>query len=239
MKLVMFDIDGTLTRTTQADETCFVQGLHEVFGLSDINTDWASYPHCSDSGILETLFQQRIGRSPLPGEISTFQAHFVSLLAAATAVQPFNPIAGAQKFLEGLMGQPGCAVSLASGAWECSARFKLASARLDFAQLPAAFSDDAHARETIMQTSRVRAAQLHRRDSFEAVIYVGDGVWDARAARNLGFPFIGISCDAAKVEKLYAEGARHVFPDYLDVDSFIGAIDDTNQAPEPIVYKNT
>src|SRR5205809_7788634 len=99
MKLVMFDIDGTLTQTFQADEACFVQALREVFGFTGINTDWACYPHCSDSGILEALFQLGLGRSPLPPEISTFQAHFVSLLTAATVVQPFNPIAGARDFL--------------------------------------------------------------------------------------------------------------------------------------------
>src|SRR6266496_682627 len=92
MKLVMFDIDGTLTQTYQADKACFVQALREVFGFTGINTDWASYPHCSDSGILEALFQLRLGRSPLPTEISTFQTHFVSLLTAATVVQPFQPI---------------------------------------------------------------------------------------------------------------------------------------------------
>ena len=228
MKLVMFDIDGTLTQTYQADETCFVQALQEVFGFTDINTDWASYPHCSDSGILEALFQLRLGRSPLRTEISTFQAHFVSLLTAAIAVQPFNPVAGARDFLRSLTSSSALAVSLASGAWECSARIKLASTGLDFPQIPAAFSDDAHAREAIMQASLVRAAQSRCRGSFDAVIYVGDGIWDARAARNLGFRFIGISHEPARVERLYAEGAHHVFADYLDADSFMAVLHESN-----------
>jgi phosphoglycolate phosphatase-like HAD superfamily hydrolase len=209
----MFDIDGTLTQTSHEDEICFVQALREIFEFTDVNTDWASYPHCSDSGILEEIFQLRRGRSPLPGEISAFQTHFVSLLTAASAVQPFKPIAGAREFLERLIGQSAFAVSLASGAWESSARFKLVSAGLDFPKIPAAFSDDAHARESIMEASLVRATQYHCRDSFDIVIYVGDGVWDARAARNLGFPFIGIASEPAKIKRLYSEGARHVFHD--------------------------
>jgi phosphoglycolate phosphatase-like HAD superfamily hydrolase len=119
-------------------------------------------------------------------------------------------------------------LALASGAWECSARFKLASTGLDFPQIPAAFSDDAHAREAIMQASLVRAAQSRSRDSFNAVIYVGDGVWDARAARNLGFRFIGISHEPARVARLYAEGAHHVFADYLDADSFMAVLHESN-----------
>jgi phosphoglycolate phosphatase-like HAD superfamily hydrolase len=228
MKLVMFDIDGTLTQTDHADEMCFVQTLREVFGFTSINTNWASYTHCSDSGILEELFQQRLGRSPLATEISTFQSHFLSLLAAATAAQPFSPVAGARDFVCSLISSSEFAVSLASGAWECSARFKLASAGLDFHQIPAAFSDSAHAREDIMRVSLTKAAQSRSRGSFDTVIYVGDGVWDARAARNLGCGFIGISREPARIERLYAEGASHVFHDYLDADSFITILHDFN-----------
>src|SRR5438132_14176538 len=114
MKLVMFDIDGTLTQTYQADEACFVQALREIFGFTDINTDWASYPHCSDSGILEALFQLRLGRSPLRTEISTFQAHFVSLLTDAIAIQPFNPLAGARDFRAALTSSSSLGGSRAS-----------------------------------------------------------------------------------------------------------------------------
>jgi phosphoglycolate phosphatase-like HAD superfamily hydrolase len=224
MKLVMFDIDGTITQSAETDETCFVQALRDVFGFDRVNTDWASYPHCSDSGILEELFQRRLGRSPKVREISNFQSHFLSLLAAAAATRPFSPVAGARDFVCSLISSSELAVSLASGAWECSARFKLTSAGLDFHQIPAAFSDSAHAREDIMRVSFASAAQFHSRDSFDSVTYIGDGVWDARAARNLGYHFIGISREPARVARLYAEGASHVFRDYLDADSFINTL---------------
>lgn len=228
MKLVMFDIDGTLTRTDQADELCFVRALQEVFGFTDINTDWAGYLHCSDSGILDELFQHRLGRPPEALEISTFQSHFFSLLEAAAAALPFSPVPGARDFVSSLVSSSEFAVSLASGAWECSARMKLSSVGLDFGQIPAAFADTAHAREDIMRASLSRAVQSCLRDSFDAVIYIGDGVWDARAARNLGYGFIGIAHEPARRERLFAEGAIHVFHDYLDADSLKAALNSSN-----------
>ena len=230
--LVMFDIDGTLTDTTRADEVCFVQALRDVFGFTGISMDWASYPHCTDSGILEELFQQRLGHSPLPAHISAFQSHFLSLLRAATAVQPFNPVPGAPVFISRLVRNACHAISLASGAWECSARLKLASAGFHLDQIPAAFADTAHAREDIMRTSLTRAAQSRSQTSFNAVIYLGDGVWDARAARKLGYRFIGISRDPAKTDRLYAEGASHVFPDYLNHTDCMLAIEQMGQLPK-------
>lgn len=38
MRLVIFDIDGTLTQTMKADGECFVRSLVEVCGFSDVHT---------------------------------------------------------------------------------------------------------------------------------------------------------------------------------------------------------
>ena len=41
-----------------------------------------------------------------------------------------------------------------------------------------------------------------------------------------GCGFIGISREPARIERLHAEGASHVFHDYLDADSFIAILHD-------------
>lgn len=224
MKLIMFDIDGTLTRTDAADGDCFVQALEDVFGFAGISDDWSIYPHCTDSGILDFLFHERKKRAPLDAEIAAFQKHFLTLLGAESAARPFVEIEGAREMLQRLLATPGMAVSLASGAWECSARLKLASAGMNFPQIPGAFADDSHSREEIMRASLSRAALAHHRQTFDAVIYVGDGVWDARACRNLGWPCIGIARDPERAGRLKAEGSRDVFRDYGDLERFLEAI---------------
>ena len=222
----MFDIDGTLTDTDDIDEICFVQALREVFGFGEIDTQWENYPHCSDAAILESLCQQYLWRSATPKEIAAAQARFVALLNAAAVSKPFRQVPGAGDFLFRLTSASSgrFAVSLASGAWECSARLKLQSARLDCADIPAAFSDDAHAREDIMRRSLERAAAAYNRAAFERVIYFGDGIWDARASRNLGYAFFGVARDAEKRARLRTEGAREVFADYLDADAVVAAL---------------
>jgi phosphoglycolate phosphatase-like HAD superfamily hydrolase len=222
MKLLMFDIDGTLTQTDGVDEVCFVQALWDVCGFAGVDTDWAGYPHCSDSGILEALFQARLGRSVRPSEIAEVQVRFIALLAETSAGEPFSEVPGAGRFLHSLLEDSTFAVSIASGAWECAARLKLAGAGLEFPRIPAAFSDSAYAREVIMQTSLGRAARFHARESFQNVIYFGDGVWDARAARHLGYHFIGIADASDKAERLRAEGAHRVFSDFTDAETLMG-----------------
>jgi phosphoglycolate phosphatase-like HAD superfamily hydrolase len=224
MKLVMFDIDGTLTRTDVVEGRCFVQALEDIFDFTGVSDDWSLYPHCTDSGILESIFKERRGSSPSRSELTEFQAGFLSLLSAEAAARPFQPVEGAHEMLRQLTAMSDVAVSLASGAWERSARLKLASAGLAFPQIPGAFADDAHAREDIMRTSQSRSAKVRGCEAFTSVIYVGDGEWDARACRNLGWPCIGIAHDSVKIERLRYEGAREVFPNYEDTGAFLRSI---------------
>ena len=68
VKLVMFDIDGTLTQTFAVDTECYVEAVREVAGFQSISTNWARYQHTSDSGILDELYRTHLGRSPSEDE---------------------------------------------------------------------------------------------------------------------------------------------------------------------------
>jgi phosphoglycolate phosphatase-like HAD superfamily hydrolase len=59
--------------------------------------------------------------------------------------------------------------------------------------------------------------------SFTSTVYVGDGVWDARASRSVGIPFIGIGT-GSRATRLFAEGAVYVFPDFSDADTFLKSV---------------
>lgn len=55
MRVVIFDIDGTLTQTNGVDAECFTAAVQTVLGLPAIDTDWDSYSHVSDRGIIEEI----------------------------------------------------------------------------------------------------------------------------------------------------------------------------------------
>src|ERR1043166_1192094 len=222
MHLVMFDIDGTLTETMKVDEECFVDSFNDVFGITDIDTDWSHYPHTTDSGIFADVFTSRMGRSATAQEVSRFRRHFVQLLTAASTQSPFAPVAGADRLLSRLAQGGSHRVSLATGGGLDSARLKMASAGMCFDDHPAASADDALDRESIMRLSRQRAAERYS-ESFACTVYVGDGVWDARASRSIGIPFIGIGT-GSRATRLSAEGAVCVFPDFSDAEIFLSSV---------------
>ena len=222
MHLIMFDIDGTLTETVKIDDECYVRTAAEVYGYTDINTDWTHYPHATDSCIAHEIYQARTGRPPTKDDISRFRRRFVELIGAASSRAPFTSVAGAGRMLCRLAACGTYRVALATGGWSDSARIKLASAGMCFDDYPAASADDALDRETIMRLSMERAAQRHGAP-FVSALYVGDGVWDARACRAMGIPFIGIGT-GAQAAKLAAEGAVRVFENYSDEGLFLASL---------------
>ncbi len=64
---------------------------------------------------------------------------------------------------------------------------------------------------------------------FVSTVYVGDGIWDARACHALGIPFIGIG-SGERAARLSSEGAVRVFQDYSDADLFGESLDEITQA---------
>ena len=227
MHLVMFDIDGTLTETMKVDEECFVRALAETCGFTGVDTDWSNYKYATDAGVFHEIYLVRVGRPPSVAEMSLFRQRFVALLTEASLTTAFAPIKGVRQLLTRLAGSAEYRVSLATGAWRDAARLKMASAGLCFDDHPAASADDAHDRESIMRLSRQRAVERHGAP-FVSTVYIGDGIWDARACRNLGIPFVGIG-SGEQATRLASEGAAHVFQDYSDADLFLESLNEITQ----------
>ena len=217
MNLAIFDIDGTLTRTDHVDDICFVQALADAHAITEVSTDWAGYPHTTDSAITSHIFQERFNRAPEEAELLKFKSHFVRLLEDYWAKDSllFGEIVGASLMLRRLNQEPEWRVAIASGGWRVSATLKLKTAGIEVNDYPAAFADDGLSREEILHTAVIKAQTLYRQNNIARVVSVGDGVWDVRTARNLRVPFLGIGSGEGE-KKLRRAGATHVIKDFSD-----------------------
>ena len=213
MKLVIFDIDGTLTQTNQVDSGCFIEAIKEVLGVQEFETDWSRYQYVTDSGVAQEISHRYRDRPISGSEIKARQAALLDRLRK----QPdsdFTEVPGAKSFLQDLENSPDYAVAFATGAHEASARYKLATAGFAIEGIPLASSSDAVVREHIMLQAMDRASQRHG-VPFSQITYFGDAVWDVRASSNLGWNFVGIGPGIT-------EGLR--FDDYRDPGSVLQAL---------------
>ena len=218
MHLVMFDIDGTLTRSCDIDSRCFVDALCEVLGIESIDTDWSNYRHTTDSGIAQEIITKQLGRPARAEELAAVKTSFVQRLRLALDNDPAEcqATAGTEEILEWINNQPRLCFAVATGGWSESAKMKLANAGLKVAENIFASSDDAVSREGIMRIAETRARSAYRVDRFDSITYVGDGLWDLEATQACNYSFIGVGVGEA------AGQLRHAGVDSLIASFAVG-----------------
>jgi phosphoglycolate phosphatase-like HAD superfamily hydrolase len=224
-KLVIFDIDGTLTNTNAVDEECFRLTVASLFKIEGISTNWASYKYSTDSGILDELFMRELKMRPSPEDLSHYKEFFLKSLKDIYQKSPdsFLEIPGAAELFPYLLANTDWRVAIATGAWQSSARFKLEAGNIPYDDIPAAFAEDAFDRKDIVIRAKDRAAEFYGCESFSQIVYVGDGVWDLKAAKECGYGFVGIGSNA-NGSLLRAGGAKKIFFDYKNISEFLSAL---------------
>jgi len=222
MKLAIFDIDGTLTNTNDVDNECFVKSLAEANAITEIDTDWAAYPHTTDSGITLHIFQEKFGRNPEETELSKFKCCFIDMLNEQYQSNSlsFAEIAGASIALNRVKRESDWAVAIATGCWRESALLKLRAAKIDIDGIPAAYAEDGLSREEILQAAVSQSLEQYQLGSFRKIVSIGDGLWDVRTARRLNFTFLGVGCGESAA-MLHQAGARHVIENFADYDQLV------------------
>lgn len=208
MPIAVFDIDGTLTDTMDVDVQCFEGAIREVLGI-DVPSSWPEMDEVTDPAILRTACEMRGRPTPDAETEARIAARVGELLTVELRERPerFAPIPGARDVFAALT-EAGWRVAMATGAWRPSAVVKLAGAAIPFDGVPLATSSDRVSRRDIIEHAVARLGGARG----EPVVYVGDGVWDGRAATSLGYGFVGVGA-AEKADALRDVGAREVLPD--------------------------
>jgi phosphoglycolate phosphatase-like HAD superfamily hydrolase len=217
MQFVIFDLDGTLIDAThaQADDRCFWRATRETLLLPDDHPERVEgLRHVTAHCIASQACEQYHGREITVAELDSIAARFTDLLGVE-----FKSIGGsslqtrgALELISALRGPSGTGWAVATGCFARSATFKLHQAGLSDPSALVASSNDADSREDIMMIAAQRVAEKHGTVCARPT-YVGDGVWDLIAARNLGWNFVGVGV-GARAEELRNAGASVVLPDF-------------------------
>ncbi len=214
MHLVVFDLDGTLLQSVGIDNDCFVAAVKEAWGLTGFSTDWASYSDATDQAIAGDLYRLQFGQEPTQPRIDhlkrIFERRLTVLLAQQSAAIALTP--GAAKLLAESRMSSTFRAAIATGSWHGALLKKIESAGLNLDGIPIATADDAERRADIIRVAISRASEQYSIRGWHSITYVGDGVWDLRAALELNLRFVGIA-NGAVAELLRRTGAKVVLSD--------------------------
>lgn len=229
MRVVLFDIDGTLLSTRGAGKRALETALIEHFGTAGPSNH--RYDGKTDRQIARELmhaagFDDHAIDARLPAVLDRYLDGLRAELAAAPHALAVH--AGVRELLDALEGRTDALVGLLTGNIEGGAHAKLAAVGLAPARFRVgAFGSDDERRDALPPIAQQRAAALLGCDvAGDAVVIVGDTPNDIACGRGIHARAIAVATGWYAREALAEHAPAAVFDDLSDTPSVLEAIFD-------------
>ncbi|WP_196888745.1 HAD family hydrolase [Aureivirga sp. CE67] len=211
MKLIIFDIDGTLTDSIPIYKKIYREMISEI-GIKEFNADFDNYKHHSDSFIAKEIFETATGENFTKEKLEELEEIMYSKIINFD----FEEIKGAKKLIENLQANSHIAICYATGSLEKTAKYRLKSIGIRFEKEQLVGSNNFYSREEIVSQAIENAKKFYDVEDFEQIISVGDGLWDLKTAQNLNIDFIGIG--NVNKQKMLENGMTKHFEDLTNFE---------------------
>jgi phosphoglycolate phosphatase len=214
MKLVLFDIDGTLLTCGPQVRPLFASALVEVFGTAG-EVDAFDFTGRTDPGIVLDLITgaglpEKLVRERLP----RMRSFYTERLDCELDRRGMVLLPGVEEILDRLAGRGDVVTALLTGNWEPGAKAKLS--RFDLGRYFAfgAFGCDGVDRSELPPVALDRAERATgRRFRPEDVLIVGDSLHDVSCAHAHGISCLAVGTGRTPETVLQAAGADWVIGD--------------------------
>lgn len=227
MKLVLFDIDGTILWTDGAGRRAVQSALEDVFGAPV--PQGHEFDGKTDPQIVRELMQLAgVPHGDIDGRLPVALERYVQLLHTELDALDGHEhvLPGIRELLDELEARDDVLLGLLTGNVLPGAVAKLTAVGIDASRfrIGAYGSDHAH-RPELPAIARERAeALLGRQIVGSDVVVIGDTPADMGCGRGIGARAIGVATGRYSVEDLRACGAAAVFDDLSDTESVVSAI---------------
>jgi phosphoglycolate phosphatase-like HAD superfamily hydrolase len=226
MRLILFDIDGTLIQAHGAGHRSLVRAMHDVFGTAGPHDDY-DWRGKTDPQIVCDLLRHagipdRVIATGLADCFDRYRRYLEETLANGHRVDVLPGVAGV---LEALRARREALVGLLTGNVEAGAIAKLRpTGLLPFFRIGAYGSDDADRRRLpAIARDRANAVTGHP-IGFAEIVIIGDTPLDVDCARACGAQAVAVATGQHSVAELAVCDADAVFADLADVESVIRAL---------------
>lgn len=228
MKLVLFDIDGTILWSDGAGRRAMQRALTNAFGTSGD----ASYRYDgkTDMQIVRDLMRNEgYSDALIDARMNALLDEYVSSLheelrSGATRVERFG---GVVELIDALEARPDRRIGLLTGNIEVGAGAKLRAVGLDPGRFRVnAFGSDHELRGELPAIAQRRAREeLGLHVEGDSIVIIGDTPADIECGRAIGARAIAVATGRYSVEELAAHSPFAVFPDLADTAALMRTID--------------
>lgn len=221
MKLVLFDIDGTLVDCGGQTRAPFAAALAAVYGTTGDLPNYRFSGKTDPRIVLDLMTGAGLEREQILARLERMRDAYVEALAASLEPARVRVLPAVVERLEELAARPDVVVGLLTGNWEKGARVKLGSRRLEGYFRFGAYGDDSIERDELPPVAWRRAEDaIGRRFAAAETLIVGDSELDVACARAHGIRCLAVATGWTAAERLRAAGADRVVADLAGGDLF-------------------
>ena len=222
-KLVLFDIDGTLVKSSNGHRAAFSAAFKEVYGI-ETGIDVIQYSGMTDQQIIiETLKTKGLNEEEIKSKIDLCMEKMVDAFSKMIDDDAIIILPGVKELLEKLKNN-NILTGLVTGNLEPIARGKMKKLGLDHYFKVGGFGN-----EHINRTELVKIAIKKVQDNFDFVVsdnvyLFGDAPQDMKAGSEAGIIPIGITTGIYSKEQLENAGASLVLNDLANTEEILKCV---------------
>jgi phosphoglycolate phosphatase-like HAD superfamily hydrolase len=214
VKLVLFDIDGTLLSCGPQVRPIFANALVEVFGTAG-DVDAYDFTGRTDPGIvLDLVTGAGVPESEVRAKLPRMRELYTGRLDEGLEREGMRLLPGVVEILERLASREDIQLALLTGNWEPGAKAKLSRFDLNRFFPFGAFGCDGVGRSELPPVALDRAERASgRRFRPDEVLIIGDSVHDVSCAHDHGIPCLAVETGRTPASALRAAGADWLVAD--------------------------
>ena len=227
MRVVLFDIDGTILRSGGVGRIAMEAALTNVFG-SPGSREY-HYDGKTDKQIVrETMRLEGLTDEEIDARMPELLDRYLDGLHSelASGERQVHVFPGVREILNELEQQESVVLGLLTGNIEPGARAKLGAAGIDIRRFRVnAFGSDHEHRPELPGVAQRRANDLLGREiQGDRLIVIGDTPADIRCGESIGARAIGVATGRYTVDELASHGAYAVFETLADTTAVLDRI---------------
>ena len=222
MKLVLFDIDGTLLNTGASGVKTINEVIYKKYGKKP-NYDVQEIVGQTDKHNFDLIYRSVFNKKPTTKIVNEILKDYLAALPGEIQHQiknkKYRTLSGIENFLKELSKQKGIVLGLATGNSEGAARIKLEPAGFNKYFAVGGFGWDSEDRAKMLAVAVKKASKKYKYNfKPEEVFIIGDTHHDIMAAKANGYhSAVVLESSLADKEKLLRAAAELEAKDFTDI----------------------
>ncbi|OGS07652.1 MAG: hypothetical protein A2270_08255 [Elusimicrobia bacterium RIFOXYA12_FULL_51_18] len=221
MKIILFDIDGTLIKAGGAGSRGLNKAIKEMCGVDKI-CDKFSLQGSTDKENFATAFKHACGKKPTAKQFRELELKYIGFLPAevkrSLKSKNYSKLNGVEKLLVLLSKRKDVMVGLGTGNLKEGAFIKLEPSGFGKHFAFGGYGCDSHIRSEVLKKAVERAGKIVKTEIRPADVYViGDTHLDVAAAKEAGYHSAAVMDGFGDQKLLERSGSELIVKDFTDL----------------------